>query len=33
MFEDFKNDIKNGGVLTILIAAMVCIFIAINVLP
>jgi membrane associated rhomboid family serine protease len=33
MFEDIKNDIKNGGALTKLIAAMVIIFIGLNVLP
>ncbi|MEY4877304.1 MAG: hypothetical protein RL708_2454 [Bacteroidota bacterium] len=33
MFNDLKNDIKNGGTLTILIAIMVCIFVGLNVLP
>ena len=33
MFNDIKNDIKNGGTLTIMIAIMVCIFVGLNVLP
>jgi membrane associated rhomboid family serine protease len=33
MFNELKNDIKNGGTLTIMIAIMVCIFVGLNVLP
>lgn len=33
MFEDLKNNIKNGGTLTLLIAMMICIFVGLNVLP